>query len=246
MVFVKFHHFSDQNAGQTKENPIYFRCVDNLRQFAATQQDQFWVDLSGDVFMAVYSFFENSKIFCLPESDTVLLIPEYSEGLFMMRVLPDEQIYQNSNLISENECFVSAMVEVRVFPPLPLTKKPDKLHTLKIVHCIPDRRMWSKVVVRQWPRYYAFRRLQPLEKPKEQEGCFYVDENFITIYTRTFSVFTCTVCKNICQTREYAITSGELSSFKQENMTTVKIKCYLGSYMYKLKALKKVCYSYRT
>ena len=68
----------------------------------------------------------------------------------MMRALTDEPMYQNSYSIPENECFVSAVVEVRAFHPLLTTKKPDKLHTLKITHSIPDRRMWSKVVVRQW------------------------------------------------------------------------------------------------
>ena len=239
MVFVQLNHFSDPNSGQAKGNPIFFQYVENLRHFAATQQGFFWADLSGDLFIVLSSFFEESMNLCLPESDTVLQIPKGSDGLFIMRVLTDEKINQNSNLISENECFVSVMGEVRVFPPLLMTRKPDKLHTLKIVHCIPDRRMWSKVIVRQWSRD-GCRDLKQNEIPEDQEGCFYVDEQFITIYTRTFSVFTCTVCENICQTREYAVITGELSSFKQENLTTVKIKCYLCTYMYRLKAFKKV------
>ena len=100
--------------------------------------------------------------------------------------------------------------------------------------------MWSKVVVRQWSRD-GCPKLKRRKKPDYHEGCFYVDEKVITIYTKTFSVFTCTICEKICQTREYAVITGELSSFKLENLTTVKIKCYLGSYMYKLKAFKKVC-----
>ena len=142
MVLVIFDHFSDQNG---RENPTFFRHVDNLKHFAATQQGFFWADVSGDLFIVLSSFFQESMNLCLPESDTVLQIPEGSDGLFMMRVLTDERIYQNPNLTSENECFVSAMGEVRVFPPLLTTRKPDKLHTLKVAHCIPDRRLWSNV-----------------------------------------------------------------------------------------------------
>ena len=71
-------------------------------------------------------------------------------------------------------------------------------HTLKIAHSIPERRMWSKVVVRQWS-HDGYHQLKQFEIPKVHEGCFYVDEQVITIYTREFSVFTCTVCEKICQ-----------------------------------------------
>ena len=247
MAFVTSHHFSDQNAGQTKENSISFRCLDNLRQFAATQQDEFWADLNGELFVVLSSFLEESKILYLLESDTALQVPMFSDGLYVVRVLTGERICQIYNLISENECFVSVIVEVTVLPPMLKPeqlglKRSKKVYTLRITHCIPNRRMWSKVVVRQWSRD-GCRQLKQIEidLPEDREGCFYVDEHFITIYTRTFSVFTCTVCEKMCKTREYAVITGELSSFKQENLTTVKIKCYLGSYLYKLKAFKKVC-----
>ena len=127
--FVTLHYFSEPNAGKSKENPILFRHLDNLKQFAATQQGSFWADISGELFIVIYSFCKQSMSFYHSESDTVLQMSEGSCGLYMMRVLTDEPVYRNSYPILEDECFVSPIVEVRVFPPVIDKRIKETSHT---------------------------------------------------------------------------------------------------------------------
>ena len=155
----------------------------------------------------------------------------------MVQVLTDDPIFTDFNRIPQDECFVSPVVEVSQY--LFKFQRPDMIHTLKIPHCLPEQDRWQFFKIRQWTND-GYRELQQFEKPKVHEGCFYVDEHFITIYTRTFSKFTCTVCKNVCQFRPHAFLCGKLQFWKGLNETTVKIICYISTYLTSLREYRKV------
>ena len=205
---------------------------------------------------------EKSKTVQIPNSDASLHISKNSVGLFMMQVLTDDPIYTNFNHIPKDECFVSPVVEV-VHSSFNF-RRPDIIHTLKIPHCLPEQDMWKSFKVRQWSgdEYRELRNFLPKKDIKKlskfrqwsgdehrgdehrgdehREGCFYVDEHFITIQTRTFSKFTCTVCKNVCQFRPHVFLCGELLFWKEPYETTVKIITYISTYLTSLKEFRKV------
>ena len=180
---------------------------------------------------------EENKTAQIPNSDTSLHIPEGLDGLFMIRVLTDDPIFTDFNRIPQDDCFVSAVVEV--LHSRFNIQRPDIIHTLKIPYCLPEQDRGQFFKIRQWAGD-GYRELQQFEIPKVHEGCFYVNEHFITIYTRTFSKFTCTICKNVCQFRHHAFLCGKLHFWKGLNETTVKMICYISTYLTSLREFRKV------
>ena len=201
-----------------------------------------WIDIDKKRFYAIASYGESKNI-QFPNSDANLYIPEGSEGYFLLRTLTDDKIYRDFDNIPDDECFVSAVVEVKYIPlNSGSPQNRDLLHTLKIAHCLPEEDLWKQFIVRQWSGKW-YRELQSLDIPIAFEGCFYVDKQFITIHTNTFSTFTCTISGNICQFKSQTFLCGKMNYSKEENETTLEMKSYFCTYLNSLKEFRKVCTS---
>ena len=141
----------------------------------------------------------------------------------------------------KDECFVAAVTEV-IYVPFDdsVLNNKDVTFTLNVAHCLEEQDSKKFLKVRQLSVFNGIRELKPSDSPNLQEGCFWVDGKFIRMCISKFSIFTCTYCKKICETRERAYICGKLDSYEENSLTTVKIKCYLCGILFSLEELRQV------
>ena len=229
---------SGPDAGSDSRTP--FSCADDrdVLYVARTQTEPFWVELEGDVFYAVVIRAFSMRETQLPRTNISLELPDNFNGCVLMQVLTYDPTFRDK-LIPEEECFISPVVQVKC---LSFIKQYTGLFTLHIPHCLPSSKLESTILVRQWKTEDNFHDLTRINKDELDldDKCFTVHDDHISMYTRSFSKFTCTVCENLCEPQEHVFICGELSPFCLENLTTVKVKCYLCSYLYKLTEFQQV------
>ena len=199
-------------------------------------KDHFWID--GNFF--VYVSTGTAQNVHLPNTDVSLDIPEGSCGYFLMRVRTDDAIYINS-VLPKDECYVAALIEVEHVPfDGSELNTEDDTFTLTVAHCLEEQGSKKFLKVRQFSGVNGKRELKPSDSPNLEEGCFWVDGKFIRMCISKFSIFICTYCKNICKTRERAYICGQLDSYEENSLTTVKIKCYLCGILFSLEEFRQV------
>ncbi len=175
-----------------------------------------------------------------PCSDVSLDIPQGSKGIFLMKVSTDFTRHH----IPENECIISPLVEVHHFKDMELSCSTSLIHTLKIQHCLPDKEHRGLVRVKKG-RYNTPKPHEPLQEKKPQDpdtGIFWLDKDFITIQTRSFSDFICTICKNICHGAIKVFLFGNSAPLwdSKKEATSLKMKTYLCSPLYKIPTYRQV------
>ena len=129
-------------------------------------------------------------------SGVSLDIPAGSKGVYMTRVHTDHSMFRET--VPDYECLVGPSVQVEHLPST--CANANLVHILKIPHCIKDRDEWDFIKVRKGDLHTAtpFRELQQRQQRSHRHDYFVVDEQYITIYSRQFSLFICTSCNYKC------------------------------------------------
>ena len=185
---------------------------------------------------------EHSKILQAPDSDVSLQIPKGSKGLFTMEVHTD--ITRLEGGIPDSGCIISPLVEVR-HTELTSEVKDDELpfHILKILHSLQNREQFKDVTVwrgNMFKKDTSFKGLQLRNHTTCDSDSYEIDDNYITVFTRRFSTFVCTSCKNSCQATVMLFVLGYLECRPNASDTLAQIKSFVCSDLYRIKDFRKV------
>ena len=191
-------------------------------------------------FIATVSWGE-SKILKAPDSDVSLQIPKGSKGLFTLAVETD--LSRLKGEIPKDDCIISPLVEVRHRKlTTEFESKEAPLHILKIPHNLQstehfkDVKVWRGDILK---KNTPFKQLQLRSEGYENDS-YEIDEKFITIFTRTFSMFVCTNCNNSCQATVMLFLLGYLECRPEANDSLTQVKSFLCSDLYRIKDFREV------
>ena len=205
---------------QPTKHPAPIRLYRNQKEFFATAAHGEPTILQGD------------------GSDVSLNLPEDSKGIFLTTVHTEHS--KSRKLIPDKECIVGPSVEVE--HKATSKETPCVTYTLKIPHIVKDRHLWEFIRIRKG-NIEQSTSLQELEQRSQIEGeppYFVMDEHHATIYTSTFSLFTCTSCKNSCNGTAIAFLLAQSRHYLELEKTTVKLKTFLCSDLYRIPDFKNV------
>ena len=173
-------------------------------------------------------------------SDVSLQIPNESQGVFMTHVQTDPSRFLNEINEGENR-LISPTVEVH---HKNIHGEQDaKIHTVKIPHCINKSDLWDYIQVGKFNVSNNKAQIQmiPLQdKNKKQDEYYTIDKDSIRVYTKRFSEFICTICKKSCQASIMAFMFGKIEDVLGSKITTVQLKVFMGSDLYRIKEFKDV------
>ncbi len=175
-------------------------------------------------------------------SDVSLDIPENSPGIYTMYICTNTTA--SSADLSESECLISPIVEA-AFQKLNSRRNEQddmKMCALNIPHCLRDKAHWSEANV-----YHLCSKTQPHDKVEFSRtqtatvhGTFDIQEKNISVYTKSFSKFICTSCKNVCEGALLSFIFGRLTSLPGENRSTVDLKMFVGSPLFAIPDFENV------
>ncbi len=154
-----------------------------------------------------------------------------------MAVHTETSIYQN--LIRDNECVVAPLIEVNT-----TCESPSEDYILSIPHCIADSNLWKLLKVRKHVR--KVRKANDNRYSKKKGHCkkctsFTVHDKFIKVQCKDFSLFTCTICKQVCQSTVLAFVFAKLRNWTHnQTITTVDVRTFLCSYLYNIEDYRQV------
>ena len=176
-------------------------------------------------------------------SSVSLHIPKNSRGVYKTRVYRT-RVYNDCSdfihIIPKNECLIGPIVEV--VQNNSDVEDSKLVHILKIPHTVTNKSEWGKV----WVRRFKNQDDSPSENLQRRENIggntpyYIIDEQFITIFTTEFSLFTCTACKHSCYGTAIIIILGELISSQQTRKSSLKIKTFLCTDLYRIPDFKNV------
>ena len=178
---------------------------------------------------------------CSDNSDVSLKIPEGLNSVFSLRVHTDHARFRE--LVPHEECIIGPMVEVEK-----TDLKEDEVteigYTVKIPHCIGDKRYWSRIKVRcgDMTRPISFGEI-PSQESATGYTYYTIDKHFITIRTRHFCLFICTICNQevrLCQTNGVLFLVGSLTTLEEEIRSEVVIEPFLCSRLYDITDYEEV------
>ena len=171
-------------------------------------------------------------------SGVELHIPKGSYGLYLTSVFTN--YFRLKTFILGEECLVGPAVHIE---HIHLTKKEEPIrHFIQIPHCLQDRTLWRYIKIRRCDlhRDQTPQELQQGGNSVDKQDFFLVDGQYIYIYTTKFSLFTCTSCKNTCQGTAATFVLGHLRYSLEVQKTTVKLKAFLCSDLYRIPDFKSV------
>lgn len=173
------------------------------------------------------------------ESDVSLAIPAGAQGVYISRVHTDHSWFDN--VIPKHECFIGPPVEVE---HLNAAKNHKDTHhyVLSIPHSVSDKYLWKHIRVRHGNLHKSgsFTIVSRKMVEDEADTWFEVDDKFIKIHTSHFSQFICTSCKESCSASVMAFVLARLRHIREVMETSVEIKTYLCSSLYKIRDYRKV------
>ena len=182
-----------------------------------------------------------SKILQSDGSDVSLTMPPGTHGVYMTHVDLDYSRYQE--FLNPNECIVGPFVDVvyhqSSYPSEENEEK--KVHVINIPHIVKDRNQWKDLRVRKSNvnKSGSFKDLEQCDGFKPgNDLIFTVDEEFITIYTKTFSQFTCTACNYTCNALVRAFLLVQFENLQE--ISTVKLQAFICSDLYQIKDFRNV------
>ena len=172
-------------------------------------------------------------------SDVSLTIPPGTQGVYMTGVHTDHTMFPS--VIPKEECIVGPLVEVEHLGTIKKTSKT--MYKLQIAHCVQNQDLWEFIRVRRGDpnKGIEFTELTQREKHVGASDYYVIDENYITIFTSHFTLFTCTNCKNSCNATVMAFLVGELEHLLEYGVTKVKVKAFLCSDLFTIADFKNVC-----
>ena len=162
-------------------------------------------------------------------SNVSLTIPEGSDGVYTTRVHTDLSDYQD--LIPLNECFVSPVVQVEGLK--------GRTHTILIPHCLQDKSLWQSIQVRRCDTKMN-RVIEELKQGQSQNGYFMVYEKYIIVYTSCSGLFVCTSGEHSCHSSVNVVCLARLQNSEETAKTTVKLKTFVCSSLYRILDFRKV------
>ena len=172
-----------------------------------------------------------------PESDVSLQISEGSKGVFMTHVQtgPTRPI----NMIPHEECLISPTVEVEHNRDDECLSKP---HIITIPHCIQDSELWQFIKVRRinHNKKGQFELIQAQQENNKLDEYYRVEKGVIYVFARNFSEFTCTICKRSCSADIRTFIFGKIEDNQEVNLTSVKIRAFMCSELYRIKDFENV------
>ena len=179
------------------------------------------------------------KVLQAPDSDVSLHIPEGSKGLFTMRVHTDDTRFPG--VIPDDECIVSPLVEVEHKTLSEEVKgKEPLLYAIKMPHSLRYTTGCETVRVRRVEKFDSKVSIYEVEESRKEGDSYKIDQKFITIYTRQFSIFVCTSCGNTCQAAVMLFLFGKLEPRQEADDTLTKIKSFICSNLYCIKDFREV------
>ena len=115
--------------------------------------------------------------------------------------------------------------------------------TINIPHCVRDESALKLIRVkrRDVSRGIPFQELQYADDPKANKDSYSVSRTFVRIRTRKFSEFVCTTCKITCQAAVRIFLFAALNAWRRNNNTTVKMKSFLCSSLFRITEYRNVC-----
>ena len=177
-----------------------------------------------------------------PESDISVYIPEGSDGLYLTKIHTDHSVMRDHSVVPDDECVISAVVEVQ---QIQQSNDREKNHNrnffIKMPHCVPNEESLKFVKVRKGNmlRNMKFEEF-PRMNATNVSDCFTVDSKFITIHTKTFSVFVCTICKNVCQAITQVLLFGGFQPLPERQLSWVKLKSFFCCPLLSIKEFAEV------
>ena len=176
------------------------------------------------------------------KSDVSLRVPEGVYAVLQGCVHTDHSRFVHA--IPREECIIAPMVEFHAFPSLvPEEFKPKQLYTIKIPHCVRDRRDWKYIRVRSGDIHgdNVFTDIEKYDGKKCSGDSFYViDKHFITITTTHFTDFTCTQCKNSCCPNLAMLFLFGSIKHSAQRKSLLEVQPFLCSFLYGIKDYKEV------
>ena len=177
-------------------------------------------------------------------SDVSLTVPAGQKGVYMTKVHIDH--FPFKGIIPDEECFIGPLVEVKqhLFDE---EENETGIHKLCIPHYFSDEKLWNEelwkfIRVRHGNR---FRQQSHKEVPRgnDRQGnstYFKVKSKLVVIYTTSFSIFTCSICKRECPASARIFLLGNLSLSQEGQKTIVKVKPYVCSSLYIIEDYRNV------
>ena len=176
-----------------------------------------------------------------PDSEVSLDIPDGSTGVYVMGTHIDFSRF--SNFVEDAECFVSPVVEIEHKNlDNDIADKELKLHTVTIPHCLRNRSQLGRIKVRRGKSSngVSFKHILHMDESHSIDQCYFVDSKNITILSREFSEFVCTSCNTTCQGTIKLFLFGKLNTWEMKNLTTVQIKSFLCSPLFRIAEFRDV------
>ena len=179
---------------------------------------------------------KEDKTLTVPDSDVSVHIPKGPEKPYLVYVSTD--LTKCLPIITTNECIVSPVVEVE---DLYASADKNQLHTIKIPHCLKNRRDWQHVKVTKSNPVETdmFETLVAKDKNDTKSEGYWVEEQFVKIHTRSFSKFNCSVHKTHCDEALKVFLAGSLRVW-EELKTCTDLRVFLCSPLYNLTEYRKV------
>ena len=178
-----------------------------------------------------------------PDSNVSLHIPEGNKGIYMMAVHTDHS--KVCRVLGEKECFVSPIVEVihNCFECEHSTENTGTL-TISIPHCLSKKELLDLIRVKRGDilRSVPFQDLKKSQNLNHEDSVYFLDGNYIRIKTKKLSDFVCISCNITCQAAIQVFLLGSLNKSERINVSTVKVKPFLCSSLFKIAEYRNVSF----
>ncbi len=187
-----------------------------------------------------------ARVLQTPDSDASLSIPQGSPGVYSMTVHTD--LLYSTSLIPQDECFISPVVQVDhiLLHTDPGEKHCPGVYELTIPHSSKDKNLKKYIKVRHHTEGIEGNVAEEFRCPEEStgspaHGTFAIHKKSVKVYTKSFSKFTCSSCRNnSCQADVLTLMFRGVSPFPSLQNTSVDFKLFLCCFLYKIKDFKQV------
>ncbi len=169
-----------------------------------------------------------------PDSDVSLSIPQGVPGVYIMTVHTDITNFLSS--IPEDECIVAPVVEVVSVRSGEgnLQNTPNVVYIINVPHCRSAKVLAKSLNIRRFGLQEA--------SGTNLAGTCEVGDLFLRFKTTQFSVFVCTSGEHSCDAEILVSIFGKLNPFPDEGLTTVDVKAFLLSELYKINDVMHVSF----
>ncbi len=194
----------------------------------------------GQQYMGTYIGFRDvcGTVLLRPDNSDVEI--EVSSGIGPMNACVHLDALPFSEVLPENECLVSPIIEVNAYP----------IHQFKIKcrirlpHCLRKSDLHS-VIVRHGDIYKnkPFVPVPCKDETAAQDEYFEIDESYVYIYASSFSQFTCTTCKRKCADDQVMFLSAGFTPCS--NGSFLEMWPFICSPLFNIPEYRRVCENFQ-